>query len=39
LIIAAAIAVVGWITNQDGGRRHTEVSITPPHQPCGVGAG
>jgi MFS transporter, DHA1 family, putative efflux transporter len=38
LIIAAAIAVVGWITNQDG-RRHTEVSITSPHQPCGVGAG
>jgi predicted MFS family arabinose efflux permease len=39
LIIAAAIAVVGWITNQDGGRRHTGVSITQPHQPCGVGAG
>jgi predicted MFS family arabinose efflux permease len=39
LIIAAAIAVVGWITNQDGRRRHAEVRITPPHQPCGVGAG
>jgi predicted MFS family arabinose efflux permease len=39
LIIAAAIAIVGWITNQDGRRRHAEVKITPPHQPCGVGAG
>ena len=39
LIIAAAIAIVGWITNQDGRRRHAEVRITPPHQPCGVGAG
>ncbi|HEX4617864.1 MAG TPA: MFS transporter [Stellaceae bacterium] len=39
LIIAAAIATVGWITNQDGPRCHTEVRITPPHQPCGVGAG
>ena len=39
LIIAAAIAIVGWITNQDGRRRHAEVGITPPHQPCGVGAG
>jgi predicted MFS family arabinose efflux permease len=39
LIIAAAIATVGWITNQDGRRRHAEVRITPPHQPCGVGAG
>jgi len=39
LIIAAAIAIVAWITNQDGGRRHAEVKITPPHQPCGVGAG
>ena len=38
LIIAAAIAIVGWITNQDGRRRHAEVRITPPHQPCGVGA-
>jgi predicted MFS family arabinose efflux permease len=38
LIIAAAIAIVGWITSQDGRRRHTEVGITPPHQPCGVGA-
>jgi len=39
LIIAAAIALVGWITNQDDRRRHAEVRITPPHQPCGVGAG
>jgi predicted MFS family arabinose efflux permease len=39
LIIAAAIAIVGWITNQDGRRRHAEVRITPPHQPCGAGAG
>jgi predicted MFS family arabinose efflux permease len=39
LIIAAAIAIVGWITNQDGRGRHAEVRITPPHQPCGVGAG
>jgi predicted MFS family arabinose efflux permease len=39
LIIAAAIAIVAWITNQDGGRRHAEVKITPPHRPCGVGAG
>lgn len=38
LIIAAAIAIVGWITNQDRGGRHAEVEITPPHQPCGVGA-
>ncbi len=39
LIIAAAIAIVGWITNQDGRRCHAEVRITPPHQPCGVEAG
>jgi predicted MFS family arabinose efflux permease len=39
LIIAAAIAIVGWVTNQDGRRRHAEVRITPPHPPCGVGAG
>ena len=39
LIIAAAIAIVGWITNQDGRQRHAEVRITPPHQPCGAGAG
>ena len=39
LIIAAAIAIVGWITNQDGCRRHAEVRITPPHQPFGAGAG
>jgi predicted MFS family arabinose efflux permease len=39
LIIAAAIAILGWITNQDGRRRHAEVRITPPHQPFGVGAG
>ncbi len=39
LIIAAAIAIVGWITNQDGRGRHAEIKITPPHQPCGVGAG
>ena len=39
LIIAAAIAIVGWITNQDGRRGHAEVRITPPHQPCGAGAG
>ena len=38
LIIAAAIAIIGWITNQDGRRNHAEVTITPPHQPCGVGA-
>ena len=39
LIIAAAIAIVGWITNQDGRRSDAEVRITPPHQPFGVGAG
>jgi predicted MFS family arabinose efflux permease len=39
LIIAAAIAIVGWVTNQEGRGRHTEVRIRPPHQPCGVGAG
>jgi len=39
LIIAAAIAILGWITNQDGRRCRAEVRITPPHQPCGVGAG
>ena len=39
LIIAAAIAIVGWITNQDGHRRHSEVRITPPHQPCGARVG
>jgi predicted MFS family arabinose efflux permease len=39
LIIAAAIAMLGWVTNQDGRRRHAEVRITPPHQPFGVGAG
>jgi predicted MFS family arabinose efflux permease len=39
LIIAAAIAIVGWVTNQDGRRRHAEGKITPPHQPCGVGVG
>lgn len=39
LIIAAAIAIVGWITNQDGRRRPAKVKITPPHQACGVGAG
>jgi predicted MFS family arabinose efflux permease len=39
LIIAAAIAMLGWVTNQDGRRRHAEVRITPPHQPCGAGAG
>jgi len=39
LIIAAAIAIVGWITNQDGRRRHAEVRITPPHPPCGVKVG
>jgi predicted MFS family arabinose efflux permease len=39
LIVAAAIAIVGWIANQDGPRRNAEVRITPPHQPCGVGAG
>jgi predicted MFS family arabinose efflux permease len=39
LIIAAAIAIVGWVTNQDGRRRQAEVRITPPHQPCGVAVG
>jgi predicted MFS family arabinose efflux permease len=39
LIIAAAIAIVGWIANHEGPRRDAEVRITPPHQPCGVGAG
>jgi len=39
LIIAAAIAIVAWITNQDGCRGHAEVGITLPHQPFGVGAG
>jgi predicted MFS family arabinose efflux permease len=39
LIIAAAIAILGWITNQDDRRCRAEVRITPPHQPCGAGAG
>ena len=39
LIIASAIAIVGWITNQDGRRCHAEVRITSPHQACGVEAG
>ena len=39
LIIAAAIAIVGWITNQDGRRSRAEVGITSPHQACGVEAG
>jgi predicted MFS family arabinose efflux permease len=39
LIIAAAIAIVGWVTNQDGRRRQAEARITPLHQPCGVAAG
>jgi predicted MFS family arabinose efflux permease len=39
LIIAAAIAILAWIANQDGPRRHAEVGITLPHPPCGVGAG
>jgi predicted MFS family arabinose efflux permease len=39
LIIAAAIATVGWITNQDGDRRDAKVRITLPRQPFGVGAG
>jgi predicted MFS family arabinose efflux permease len=39
LMIAAAIALVGWITNQNGRRRDAEVRITPPHRPFGVEAG
>ncbi len=39
LIIAAAIAIVGWMINQDGRRRDAELRITPPHQPFEVGAG
>jgi predicted MFS family arabinose efflux permease len=39
LTIAAAIAIVAWITNQDGYREIAEVGITLPHPPCGVGAG
>src|SRR5438270_12649269 len=39
LIIAAAIAIVGWITNQDRRQRDAEVRITPPHPPCGVEVG
>ncbi len=39
LIIAAAIAIVAWITNQDGYRGPAEVVITLPRQPFGVGAG
>jgi predicted MFS family arabinose efflux permease len=39
LIIAAAIAILAWIANQDGPRRHAEIGITLPHQPFGVGAG
>ena len=38
-MIAAAIAIIGWITNQDGYRGHAEVAITLPRQPFGVGAG
>jgi predicted MFS family arabinose efflux permease len=39
LIIAAAIAIFAWITNQDGCRGRSEVSIRLPHRPFGVGAG
>jgi predicted MFS family arabinose efflux permease len=39
LTIAAAIAIVAWITNQDGYREIAEVGFTPPHQPFGVEAG
>jgi predicted MFS family arabinose efflux permease len=39
LVIAAAIALVGWISNHDGGRHYAEVGITLPHRRFGVGAG
>ena len=39
LVMAAAIAVVGWISNQDGCRRGAEVRITLPHRRFGLGAG
>jgi MFS transporter, DHA1 family, putative efflux transporter len=39
LIVAAAIAIVGWITNLDGRERPGDVGITPPRRPFGVGAG
>ena len=39
LLIAAAIALAGWVTNQDGCRGHAEAGITLPRQPFGVGAG
>jgi predicted MFS family arabinose efflux permease len=39
LIIAAAIAIVAWIANQDDPPRHAEIGITLPHQRFGIGAG
>jgi predicted MFS family arabinose efflux permease len=39
LIIAAAIAILGWIADQDGPRCRAEMGITLPRQPFGVGAG
>ena len=39
LVMAAAIAIVGWISNQDGCRRAGEVRITLPHRRFGLGAG
>jgi predicted MFS family arabinose efflux permease len=39
LTIAAAVAIVAWITNHDRYREIAEVGITPPHQAFGVGAG
>ncbi|HMD64134.1 MAG TPA: MFS transporter [Stellaceae bacterium] len=39
LMIAAAIAIVGWIVNQGGGRSRAEVGITRPHRPFEAEAG
>jgi predicted MFS family arabinose efflux permease len=39
LIIAAAIAVAAWITNQDGCRGHAEAGVTLARPPFGIGAG
>ncbi len=38
LIMAAAIAMIGWVINRDGGRRGGEFGITPPQRRLGVQA-
>jgi predicted MFS family arabinose efflux permease len=38
LLIAAAVAIIGWIVNQGGHQGRAEAKIMPPHQPFGLGA-